>query len=173
MLALKAARELGLNSWCIGAGLVRSLVWDHLHGFEEPSPCADVDLVFYCPDGLGSLQEQSIERTLSTKAPGLQWEAVNQASVHPWLQSQSPGQVIPAFTSLTDGIASWPETATCVGVTLNAIDEIGVIAPHGLADLFNMVVRWNPTRVSRATFEERVASKRWGARWPRVKALPC
>lgn len=173
MLALKAARELGLNSWGIGAGLVRSLVWDHLHGFEEPSPCADVDLVFYCPDGLGSLQEQSIERTLSTKAPGLQWEAVNQASVHQWLQSQSPGHVIPAFKSLADGIASWPETATCVGVMLDAADEIGVIAPHGLSDLFNMVVRWNPTRVSRATFEERVASKRWGARWPRVKVLPC
>lgn len=173
MCALRAARELDLDSWCIGAGLIRGLVWDHLHGFEEPSLCADVDLVFYCPDGPGRMQERSIEQALSAMTPGLQWDAVNQAGVHRWLQPRSPGHVIPAFTSLADGIASWPETATCVGVTLNAMDEIGVIAPHGLSDLFDMVVRWNPARVSRTIYEERAAEKRWTARWPRVKVLPC
>ena len=32
MQALAAARDLGLASWCIGAGAVRNRVWDHLHG---------------------------------------------------------------------------------------------------------------------------------------------
>eukprot|EP01034_Spumella_vulgaris_P027324 gene27324-34024_t len=38
MAALRAVRELGLDSWCIGAGAVRSLVWDTLHGYTVPSP---------------------------------------------------------------------------------------------------------------------------------------
>ena len=43
-----------------------------------------------------------------------------------------------------------------------------VIAPHGLDDLFAMVVRRNPARVSVQTYRERVASKRYAQRWPRV-----
>lgn len=35
MPALEAVRSLHLNSWCIGAGAVRNLVWDHLHGYED------------------------------------------------------------------------------------------------------------------------------------------
>lgn len=58
--ALRAARELGLASWCIGAGVIRSLVWDHLHGFERATATADVDLVFHDPDDLGRDRERTI-----------------------------------------------------------------------------------------------------------------
>jgi len=47
MAALRAVRSLRLASWCIGAGAVRSLVWDTLHGFEEASPVEDVDVVYF------------------------------------------------------------------------------------------------------------------------------
>ncbi|WP_278044437.1 nucleotidyltransferase family protein [Achromobacter xylosoxidans] len=43
MAALRAVRRLGLPSWCIGAGTIRSLVWDTLHGFQEPSIVVDVE----------------------------------------------------------------------------------------------------------------------------------
>jgi len=46
-----------------------------------------------------------------------------------------------------------------------------VIAPYGLHDLFGMVVRRNPVRVSVATYRERVASKRYARRWPRVTVV--
>ena len=32
MAALRAGRALGLAQWCIGAGALRNLVWDALHG---------------------------------------------------------------------------------------------------------------------------------------------
>lgn len=35
--ALVAVRDLGLSSWCIGAGSVHNLVWDWLHGFDDRS----------------------------------------------------------------------------------------------------------------------------------------
>jgi hypothetical protein len=46
-----------------------------------------------------------------------------------------------------------------------------VIAPLGLDDLFAMVVRRNPARVSLATYRQRVADKRYAQRWPRVTVI--
>jgi len=37
MTTLRTVRSLGLASWCVGAGIVRSLVWDALHGYKEAS----------------------------------------------------------------------------------------------------------------------------------------
>lgn len=172
MRLLKAGRTLGLRSWCVGAGAVRNLVWDHLHGFKEATRLEDVDLVFYEPSNLSQELDRLLERKLAVEEPAIRWEVVNQASVHQWL-SQSTGKESKPFESLAEGIASWPEVATCVGLALSATDRIEVIAPHGLVDLFEMVVRWNPERVTREVYLERVAKKRFSERWPRVKVLAC
>jgi len=170
MRALRAARTLALPAWCIGAGAVRNLVWDHLHGYTAETPAPDIDLVYFDAGQVGRSFEASLAEQLTHLEPGFRWDVVNQAGVHLWLASQGGVQQQP-FASLADGIASWPETATCVGVSLQPSGAIEVVAPHGLADLFDMVVRWNPSRVPRAVFEERVASKRFSARWPRVHVL--
>ncbi len=39
---LQAARDCALPDWYIGAGAICNAVWDHLHGYSEPTPCADV-----------------------------------------------------------------------------------------------------------------------------------
>lgn len=170
MTALQAARSLKLSSWCIGAGAVRNLVWDHLHGFKTETPAEDIDVVFFDASNLSQEFERAINDRLTLAEPGFNWEAVNQAGVHRWVQSHAT-QVGQPFRSLAEGIASWPEVATCVGVTLSGSGEIEVIAPHGLTDLFEMIVRWNPSRVSRAVFTERVAKKRFAERWPQVRVL--
>lgn len=172
MQALEAGRELGLAAWCIGAGAVRNLVWDHLHGFEEPASDGDVDLVYFDPVDVRSDLERSLERSLVELMPTLRWEVVNQASVHLWLQTRSDvDQRLQPFESLEQGVASWPETATCVGATLDVLGNISVIAPHGLADLFDMTVRWNSACLSRRAYRERLVQKRWEVRWPRIKVL--
>ncbi|WOB06902.1 nucleotidyltransferase family protein [Piscinibacter gummiphilus] len=172
MRALKAARSLGLPSWCIGAGVVRNLVWDHLHGFKAETPAEDIDFVFFEPNNLSPELERHLEVRLSRAEPSFNWEAVNQAAVHTWLKPQAAQEARP-FRSLAEGVASWPEVATCVGISLTGEEKIEVIAPHGLTDLFEMVVRWNPTRVPTLVYEERVAKKRFAHRWPRVKVLAC
>ena len=97
--------------------------------------------------------------------PHLDWEVTNQAGVHRWFAT-ALGQTVPPVQSLAEGVATWPEYATCVGVWLNQDDSIGIVAPHGLADLFDLRVRHNPARASAATYRARVASKRFLARWP-------
>jgi hypothetical protein len=75
----------------------------------------------------------------------------NQAAVHLWFERYF-GHAVPPLASLEEAVASWPEYATCVGLRLEANDAITVIAPHGLEDLFGLLVRRNPVRVSVETY---------------------
>lgn len=170
MTALQAARSLKLHSWCSGAGAVRNLVWDHLHGFKTETPAEDVDLVFYDESNLSQELEQALSDRHTLAELSFNWAVVNRAGVHRWVKSQAI-QVGQPFRDLEEGIASWPDVATCVGVTLSDSEKVEIIAPYGLNDLFEMVVRWNPTRVSSAVFAERVANKRFTERWPQVRVL--
>lgn len=172
MAALRTVRFLELNSWCIGAGAVRSLVWDALHGYERPTPIEDVDVVYFENATSNPRQDAEFERRLREAMPALRWEVTNQATVHEWFSNELE-QAVPPVRSLEEGVATWPEFATCVGVCLDDEDSIGVIAPHGLDDLFGLVVRHNPMRASAATFRQRVQSKRFGERWPLLSIEIC
>ena len=66
-------------------------------------------------------------------------------------------------------MATFPETASCVGVRLLSDDDLLVVAPYGLGDLLACVCRHNPARVPPDFYERRVAEKRWAARWPRMR----
>jgi len=169
MAALRAARSLGLESWCIGAGAIRNLVWDELHGYQTPSALADIDLAFFDPEAEPGL-DQALQRRLQQQAPALPWEVTNQAFVHTWFESYF-GHAVEPLQSLEDAIATWPEFATSVGVSLDADDRIQLIAPHGLDDLFAMRVQRNPRRVSLETYRARVQEKQYTQRWPRVTVI--
>jgi len=45
------------------------------------------------------------------------------------------------------------------------------IAPFGLTDLLNMIIRWNPTLISYEYYKSRVREKRYAEQWPRVTIL--
>jgi len=172
MRALTAVNSLNLHSWCIGAGIVRNLVWDHLHGFDVETKPSDIDVVFFEPNNLSVELEELLERKLMLLEPAFKWEVVNQAGVHQWLQTRSTGEMKP-FQSLAEGIASWPEIATCVGISLTRSGTIDIVAPHGLTDLFDMVVRRNADYALREVYRERVARKCFTERWPNVKVIAC
>jgi hypothetical protein len=171
MAALVAARQLGLESWCIGAGAVRTLVWDALHGFEKPSVLEDIDVVFFEASSCHPACEAELERQLTALMPGPCWDVTNQATVHQWFLERHE-QVVPPARSLEDGVSTWPEFATCVGVSLRADDSLHIVAPHGLEDLFALRVRHNPVRASAATYRQRVEQKRYAQRWPRLEVIP-
>jgi len=56
-----------------------------------------------------------------------------------------------------------------MAVRLLPDDSLYVIAPFGLSDLFQMVPRRNPTRVSRDEFRHRCRDKAIQSKWPRVQ----
>lgn len=170
MQMLQAVAQLGLPHCCIGAGAVRNLVWDALHGFTQPSALNDVDVAYFDAHDVQARREVELRQRLETVLPGVPWEVCNQARVHLWFEDAF-GYAVPPLRSLDDAIATWPEFATSVGIWLQPDGEIGIVAPHGLDDLFEMVVRRNPARISADGYAQRLASKDYAARWPRVTII--
>ncbi len=167
---LDAGQSIGVASWCIGAGALRNLVWDRLHGHAEPSRLSDIDFAHFDADDLSPARDQALQERLASMCPHEPWEVTNQAAVHLWFESHF-GHAVPPLPSLEAAVASWPEFATSVAVTRGADCSTRVIAPHGLDDLFDMVVRRNPVRVSIETYRQRVQDKNYTARWPQVRVL--
>jgi hypothetical protein len=170
MAALRAARAVEPPDWLIGAGVIRDLVWDHLHGFDRTRRPKDVDLVFFDPGSLGSDRERSVLREVTAEAPDVCWDVTNQAGVHLWYP-QVFGVEVQPLASSADGVATWPETATAVAIRLHDDDKIQVVAPCGLQDLFGLICRRNPRRVSEQEYRRRVESKHIASRWPQVQIL--
>jgi uncharacterized protein len=169
MRGLRAAREVDPPDWLISAGAIRDVVWDDLHGRPLDTPPRDVDLGYFDAERLE--RDDEIAAALRERAPDLPWDVRNQAAVHLWYPDRFGIEVEP-FRSTAEAVATFPETASCVGVRLLAGDELEIVAPYGLDDLLGGVVRHNPARVSAAFFAERVAAKGWLERWPRLRLAP-
>ena len=161
MRALEAARDVDAPDWLVGAGAIRDAVWDRLHG-REPGPPKDVDLLYFDPRG-----DSPVEEALRARCPGLAWDAKNQAFVHEWYGARFGFEVEPLRSS-ADAVATFPETATAVGVRLEHDGRLTVVAPCGLDDLLGLVHRRNPRRVAVAEYERRLAAKGVAHRWPRA-----
>jgi hypothetical protein len=165
--ALEAARDVAAPDWLIGAGSVRRLVWDCVHGVAEPPLPHDIDLVFFDPASLRPEREEEVRNALVARSPYLPWDVKNQAAVHLWYPEAFGVEVEP-LRSVEEGVASWPETASAVAVRLMTDGELRVVAPLGLDDLFGLIWRRNPRRVTVAEYRRRVEEKFTPDRWPRV-----
>jgi len=166
MHVLVLVRELGLPDCWVAAGFVRSRVWDHLHHHAESPLPQDIDVIWFDPERPGAEQDVALEKRLHARDATLGWSVKNQARMH--LRNGDP-----PYGSASDAMRHWPETATAVGVRLDAQGRIEIAAPFGLDDLFGLVVR--PTAafltLKRAAWLERLRAKQWRASWPRLTML--
>jgi uncharacterized protein len=165
--ALAAVRAAGFGSAFVAAGAIRNTVWDFLHDRPSSGPASDIDVVYFDPADVPS----SAQHLLSTWHPQFRWEVTNQATVHQW-QSIDAARQIPAYVSLEAALASWPETATAVAARLAMSGEVEILAPLGLSDLFELVVRPNPKASNPAAYCFRHQEKGWQLRWPRLSIQP-
>lgn len=153
------------------AGAIRNLVWALLHQQHNSIGHGEIDIVFFDPNEKNQQTCHEIEQKMTDKFPENEWDVVNQALVHTWYKTEMGNSISP-YTSLIDALMTWPETATAVAIRLNQNNEIEIIAPFGLDDLFELKLRWNPRLVSHEVFMQRVTSKRFLERWKNLKMLP-
>ncbi len=71
MSVLETVRACNPPDWLVGAGVIRNLVWDHLHQYQTPTPLADIDVIFFDPQDVRPerdrvVQQQLTQRLLST-----------------------------------------------------------------------------------------------------------
>jgi hypothetical protein len=167
---LERGPRLDLPSWYLGAGAITQTVWNQLHGFEPASGIKDYDLVYFDAADLRIETESEIEAEVADRlgGRGIVVDVKNEARVHLWYE-QRFGRHLEPYRSTGDAIATWPTTASSVGVRYDGHTFV-VCAPFGLADLISMVARANKTIVTRDVYEEKVA--RWAAQWPQLTVIP-
>jgi uncharacterized protein len=112
-------------------------------------------------------REDEVRSALVALAPDIPWDIKNQAAVHLWYPNVFGIEVEP-LKSAEDAVATWPETATAVAVRLMTGGELRIVAPLGLDDLFGLIWRRNPRRVTFAEYRRRLEKKFTPERWPEV-----
>jgi hypothetical protein len=170
---LETTKRLNLPDWWIGAGFIRSKVWDYLHNYKIRTPIPDVDVIYFDKDdfsdseaaGETSKNETEYEKLLQNMMQDVKWSVTNQARMH-LFHNHGP------YKSSEEGLGHWVETATCVGAKLDEKNNLILVAPHGINDLVNLILR--PTVSNHEDiekFEERILSKKWLTKWPKLKIV--
>ncbi len=166
MRLLRIVQGLGLPDCWIGAGFVRSVVWDQLHGYPPSLSMGDVDVVWFDRTRAQPDEDLRLETALAAAAPDIAWSVKNQARMH---ERNADGP----YASCEDALRHWPDTATAVAVRLTD-NHLDVLAPFGLDDLFSLLVRPTPAFAGERLpiVRARLQEKRWLERWPRLRVAP-
>lgn len=166
MRLLKIVSKLGLPDAWIGAGFIRNLVWDALHGYSASTPLADIDVVYFDPAQTHSSKDLELEERLLEVYASASWQVRNQARMH-LKNGDAP------YTQSSDAISRWPETATAIAARLTQDETIELLAPLGFEDLINLRVCPTPhfaaSPAKMALFRERILQKAWQRHWPKLQ----
>jgi hypothetical protein len=171
---LKRTAVLDLPGWYLTAGCLFQTVWNVVTDRHPAAGIKDYD-VFYFDDGdLSWEAEDAVIRTAAEAFADLgpatftEVDVRNEARVHLWYE-QKFGVPCSPHASTEAAIDSFAATTCCLGVRLEPDGRWRVYAPHGLADVFNLVVRPNPVLAPRAVYEAK--SARWRQQWPELTVL--
>ncbi|MFE7466759.1 nucleotidyltransferase family protein [Streptomyces sp. NPDC057499] len=167
---LHRAAGLGLPGWYVTAGCLFQTVWNVATDRHPTSGIKDYDVFYFDSHDLSWEAEDSVIRAAGEAFAGLgaEVEVRNEARVHLWYE-QKFGTACAPHTSTEAAIDSFAATTCCLGVRLEPDGRWRVYAPHGLADVFNLVVRPNPVLAPREVYETKTT--RWQKQWPELTVL--
>ena len=167
MQVLRTVRDLGLPDWRLFSGAVYQSVWNARTDRPAGYGVKDYDIGYFDPDTSWDAEDVWIKRVAAAFDGPLkdQVEVRNQARVHLWFKDHF-GEDYEALTCTDEAPARFVAPAFGVGVRLEADDSLSVVAPFGLDDVFDLVVRPNPHR-GKAAGWEKIKAKLLG-RWPEL-----
>jgi hypothetical protein len=156
------------DSWLV-AGCIAQTIWNLGCGQPAELGLKDVDLIYFDEQDLSFESEVDHERRLRDlfRHLPIKLDVKNEARVHLWYEERF-GYAIKPYLSSADAIATFPTTATAVGVCWIR-GKLECCAPFGLDDLFGLVVRPNKRQITRTIYEAKV--DRWRPIWPRLNFL--
>jgi len=168
---LKLLNKINLPNWYIGGGAIPQIVWNHYHGLDLNHGILDFDIVYFDKTNFSKRAEQKREKEIRNKFPNcpVKLDVVNEARTHLWYE-QDFGKKIKPYTCTEEAIYSFRTTASAVGITLNQNNKLEIFAPHGLTDLFGLVVRANKIQITKAVYEKKC--RRWKKAWPKLTIIP-
>lgn len=156
---LEAVEALNLNDAWVAAGILRNKVWDVLHNIH--TPINDIDVIYFDSTDTSWESEKELEQKLETLIPNQPWSVKNQARMH--LKNG-----FDPFQSSFDGVAHFTETPTAIAAK-KCNDEMIIMAPYGLEDLFRKTVKPTPyyqkNSQLHSIYIERMQEKKWNGIW--------
>jgi uncharacterized protein len=161
---------LSLPNSYLAAGCIAQTVWNKFHDFQATAHIKDYDIVYYDDSDLSFDHEDFAIRNargIFSDIPA-EVEVRNEARVHVWYEKRF-GYAIKPYTSIEDAIASFPCTATSIGVR-NEGGQFTVNAPFGLDDIFSLTVRPNKRQVTKEIYMQKAT--RWKEIWPKLTVIP-
>ncbi|HEV2451769.1 MAG TPA: nucleotidyltransferase family protein [Streptosporangiaceae bacterium] len=168
---LSRAAVIDLPGWYLVAGCLYQTVWNVVTGQPPEAGILDYDLAYFDGSDVSWAAEDAVIRAGQDVFAGLPVpvQIRNQARVHLWYE-QKFGVPCPPHDSAEAAIDTFEATTACLGVRAEPGGQWRVYAPHGLADVFNLVVRPNPVLAPRQVYEAKTA--RWRRQWPSLTVLP-
>ncbi len=168
---LARAARLDLPGWYLVAGCLYQTVWNVVSGQPPEAGILDYDLAYFDGSDLSWAAEDAViqaghEVFGDLPAPV---QIRNQARVHLWYE-QKFGIPCPPHESTEAAIDTFEATTACLGVCAGSDGRWRIYAPHGLADVFNLLVRPNPVLAPAAVYQ--VKTERWRQQWPTLTVLP-
>jgi uncharacterized protein len=168
---LARAAATALPGWYLVAGCLYQTVWNVVTGQPPEAGILDYDLAYFDSSDLSWEAEDVVIQAGQKAFAGLPApvQIRNQARVHLWYE-QKFGLPCPPHESTEAAIDTFEATTACLGVRAEPGGRWRIYAPHGLADVFNLVVRPNPVLAPRQVYQAKTA--RWQRQWPGITVLP-
>ncbi|MGW5064244.1 nucleotidyltransferase family protein [Streptomyces sp. NPDC004096] len=170
MEVLARTATLGLPGWYVAAGCLFQTVWNVVTERPPTRGIKDYDVIYFDDSDLSWEAEDAAIKTGREVFADLpaDVEIRNEARVHLWYEDKF-GVPCPPYDSTEAAIDSFAATTCCLGVRVETDDRWRVYAPHGLSDMFNLVLRPNPTLAPRSVYETKAA--RWREQWPELRVM--
>lgn len=171
MHVLGVVRGLDLPDWRIFSGAVYQAVWNVQTGRPVGYGIKDYDLGYFDASDIGWDAEDAVIRRVAgafDEPFRSQVEVRNQARVHVWFKDRF-GEDYDPLPNTDAAPARFVAPAFAVGVRLEADDAITVVAPFGLQDVFDMVIRPNPDRPLAKGWARTIDNAR--GRWPEIRVV--
>ncbi|MET8638626.1 nucleotidyltransferase family protein [Streptomyces sp. NPDC004680] len=167
---LERSASLALPGWYVTAGCLFQTVWNVVTDRPPTSGIKDYDVFYFDSSDLSWEAEDAVITAGVEAFAGLpaEVEIRNEARVHLWYE-QKFGVACAPYPSTEAAIDCFAATTCCLGVRLEPGGRWRVYAPHGLSDVFNLVVRPNPALAPREVYESK--SARWRRHWPELTVL--
>ncbi len=168
---LARAAKLDLPGWYLTAGCLFQTVWNVVTGRSPTAAIKDYDLFYFDESDLGWDAENDaiLDGAEAFRDVPADVEIRNEARVHLWYEERF-GVTCRPYSSSEHAIDQFPATTCCLGVRLEGNGRWRIYAPHGLADVFNLVVRPNPVQAPGHIYEAK--ARRWLEHWPELTVLP-
>jgi uncharacterized protein len=167
---LTRAATLDLHGWYVTAGCLFQTVWNVVTGRPPTNGIRDYDVFYFDASDLSWEAEDVVIAAGREVFGGLpaEVEIRNEARVHLWYEDKF-GVACPPYDCTEAAIDSFAATTCCLGVRVETDGRWRVYAPHGLSDVFNLVVRPNPVLAPQSVYQSKAA--RWRELWPELTVL--